>query len=644
MSDAQQTRPDLHAIFGIDGEPATAQHPVARVGEIGDGLGLEGLDGSEHEVALDPATLEMESVGQAPAQPEPDDGDQGFPGITRPSRRGSSPRFLTDVIVDMGLASRKQVEEALEESRNSGTTPERVLLEAGRITQDGLARALAERYGLDHLDLGVFQVDMTAANLVNTTVAKRYQAVPVAFADKRTLLIAMADPSNVLAVDDIAIMTGYEIRVAVAPPDDIAGLVSRLDRLDDVVGDSVDSLEEAEPEGEVVALHETSEDAPVVKLVNQIVAQAVERGASDIHLAPDGREVRVRFRVDGVLQDITTVPRRMASGVVSRVKIMAELNIAEKRLPQDGRVGLSVDGRHVDLRVVTLPSVHGEGIVMRVLDKASVVVELDKLGMADTERERFERACKETHGAVLVTGPTGSGKSTTLYAALKMLNSPEKNIITVEDPVEYEMDGLTQVQVANKVGLTFAMGLRAMVRADPDVIMVGEIRDRETAQIAIESALTGHLVLSTLHTNDAPSAITRLIEMGIEPFLVSSALDCIVAQRLARMLCPNCKSRTIIPAHVLQESGYKALVEIEAYEPVGCRRCGGSGYRGRVGLYEVMNVTPEIQTLALERKPAEAIRAVAVQQGMARLRDDGLEKVRQGRTSIAEVARVIGTT
>jgi len=547
------------------------------------------------------------------------------------------------VIVDMGLATRRQVDDALESSRISGTTPERALLESGAITADALARALAERYGLDHLDLGVFQVDMTAANLVSTTVAKRYQTVPVAFTDKRTLLVAMADPSNVLAVDDIAIMTGYEIRVAVAPPDDIASLISRLDRLEDVVGEGAEVLEDGDDGAEVVALHETSEDAPVIKLVNQLVGQAVERGASDIHLAPDGRELRVRFRVDGVLHDITSVQRRMAAGVISRIKIMAELNIAEKRLPQDGRVGLVVDGRHIDLRVVTLPSVHGEGVVMRVLDKESVVVELDKLGMADPERERFERACRETHGAVLVTGPTGSGKSTTLYAALQLLNTPEKNIITVEDPVEYEMSGLTQVQVSSKVGLSFAAGLRAMVRADPDIIMVGEIRDRETAQIAVESALTGHLVLSTLHTNDAPSAITRLIEMGVEPFLVASALDCVVAQRLARMLCASCKKRTIIPAKALQQNGYRARMELEAYEPVGCRRCGGSGYRGRLGLYEVMKMSPEIQTLALERSPAEAIRDVAVSQGMTRLRDDGLQKVRLGRTSMAEIARVIGT-
>jgi type IV pilus assembly protein PilB len=637
MSDSQQQAgPDLHAIFGMDVADGAADDPVVEVERsvVTEDVAEEALEEGS-EPALDP------DVEVAQASPQPGE----WTGITRPSRRGSSSRFLTDVIVDMGLTSRGQVEEAIESSRGLGTTPERVLLDAGGLTHDGLSRALAERYGLDHLDLGAFSVDMSAANLVTTTAAKRYQAVPVAFADKRTLLVAMADPANVLAVDDIAIMTGYEVRVAVAPPDDIATLILRLDRLEDVVADS-GQIEESE-EGdvaEVVDLHETADDAPVVKLVNQIVAQAVERRASDVHLAPDGREVRVRFRVDGVLQDVTTVPRRMAAGVISRVKIMAELNIAERRLPQDGRVGLAVEGRHVDLRVVTLPSVHGEAIVMRVLDKDSVVVALDTLGMAAPDCERFERAFNETHGAVLVTGPTGSGKSTTLYAALQKLNTPEKNIITVEDPVEYEIPGLTQLQVSSKVGLTFAAGLRSMVRADPDVIMVGEIRDRETAQIAVESALTGHLVLSTLHTNDAPSAITRLVEMGIEPFLVASALDCVVAQRLARMLCSSCKRRAIVPAQILRDSGYKALVDLEAYEPVGCRRCGGNGYRGRVGLYEVMDVSPEIQKLALERRPAEEIRDVAVRQGMRRLRDDGLEKVRQGRTSVAEIARVIGSS
>jgi type IV pilus assembly protein PilB len=633
--------PDLHAIFGIDEDAAQ--------GSTGTGAGT--ATGGEHTVGL--AAPEAPAA-DAPTEPELSaadpsaaerDGEPTRGGLTKPSRRGSSTRFLTDVIVDMGLVPRPRVEEAIEASRSTGTTPEKVLLGNGSLSTDGLARALAERYGLDHLDLSVFSVDMGAANLVTTSAAKRYQAVPVAFIDKRTLLVAMIDPSNVLAVDDIAIMTGYEVRVGVAAPEDIAALISRLDRLEDVVSNS-DALAEAqEDEGaEVVDLRETADDAPVIKLVNQIVGQAVEMHASDIHFAPDGKEVRVRFRVDGVLQDVTTVPRRMALGVVSRVKIMAELDISEKRIPQDGRVGLTVDNRHVDLRVVTLPSVHGESIVMRILDKDSVVMKLEKLGMAEAERLRFERAFGEAHGAVLVTGPTGSGKSTTLYAALLALNTPEKNIITVEDPVEYQVEGITQVQVSPKAGLTFATGLRAMVRADPDVIMVGEIRDRETAQIAIESALTGHLVLSTLHTNDAPSAITRLVEMGIEPFLVASAIDCVLAQRLVRTLCSNCKKRTIVSADVMRENGYKALVDLEAYEPVGCRRCGGSGYRGRAGIYEVMLVTSEIRSLALERRSADELRDLAIRQGMGRLRDDGLEKVKQGVTSMAEIARVIGSS
>ena len=633
MSEApKDAKPDLEALLGIDADAGTDRE-ITRERLEAEVLVESAGDG---EAGREKGKGRAEEHGAAAAKP----GE--WVGITRPSQRSSAPRFLTDVIVEMGFASRGEVDEAIETSRSSGTTPEKILLERGVLTGDSLSRALAERYGLDHLDLSTFHVDMSAANLVTTTAAKRYQAVPVAFIDKGTLLVAMADPANVLAVDDVAIMTGYEVHAAVAPPEDIVALISRLDRLQEVVGDSGAQLEE-EQEAEVLDVRETADDAPVVKIVSQIVAEAVERGASDVHLAPEGGELRVRFRVDGVLHDVTTVPRRVAGGVVSRVKIMAELDIAERRLPQDGRVGLSVDGRHIDLRVVTLPSVHGESIVMRVLDKESVVVELDMLGMADAERERFERAFRETHGSVLVTGPTGSGKSTTLYAALQALNTPEKNIITVEDPVEYEIPGLTQVQVSTRTGLTFATGLRAMVRADPDVIMVGEIRDRETAHIAVESALTGHLVLSTLHTNDAPSAITRLIEMGIEPFLVASAVDCVVAQRLVRLLCSNCKRRAIIPASALRDSGYKAVVDLEAYEAVGCRRCGGSGYRGRTGIYEVMPVSQQIQAMALERRPAEEIRDLAVREGMRRLSDDGLEKVTQGRTSIAEVARVIGS-
>jgi type IV pilus assembly protein PilB len=410
-----------------------------------------------------------------------------------------------------------------------------------------------------------------------------------------------------------------------------------------VASTSMEDVEATDGPAEIVDLRESADDAPVIKLVNQIIAQAVEQGTSDIHFQPDGKEMAVRFRIDGVLQTSTTVPRRMVAGVVSRIKIMSDLDIAERRIPQDGRVGLAIDGHHVDLRVVTLPSVHGEGAVMRILDKDSVRMDLDRLGMAEQQRTRFSRAIRQAYGAVLVTGPTGSGKSTSLYAALTEINTPEKNIITIEDPVEYQLEGITQVQTNPKAGLTFANGLRSMMRADPDIIMVGEIRDRETAQIAIEAALTGHLVLSTLHTNDAPGAITRLIEMGIEPFLVSSAVDCVVAQRLARTLCQHCKERTILSAEVLKDHGFPSHTDIEAYLPKGCARCSMSGYKGRMGLYEVMIVTEEIREMAIARASADQIAEAAMRNGMRRLREDGLEKVKLGRTSIAEVARTTGS-
>ncbi len=531
-------------------------------------------------------------------------------------------------------------EQMIEAARNEKIPVETHMLAAGVVTQDAMARALAQRHGLDHLDLTAFKVDMGAANVITSASARRYDAVPVAFIGDRTLLVAMADPANVLVVDDIALMTGYEVRAAVASREDIDALIARLTRLDDVVSSA--AFDEEEGEGEVVELRESADDAPVIKLVNQIVAQAVEQGASDVHLLPDGRDLRVRFRIDGVMTSTTTVPRKMVAGVISRVKIMSELDIAERRLPQDGRVGLSLDGRHIDLRIVTLPSVHGESIVMRILDKENVTVDLDRLGMLPPERSRFERGFRQSFGALLVTGPTGSGKSTSLYAALQVVNTPDKNIITIEDPVEYQLEGITQVQTNPKAGLTFANGLRSMMRADPDIIMVGEIRDRETAQIAIEAALTGHLVLSTLHTNDAPTAISRLIEMGIEPFLVSSAIDCVVAQRLARTLCANCKNPVTISAAVLRDNGFAATEDIQACEPVGCARCANTGYKGRVGLYEVMTITDEIRTLTVERASADRIAQVAVANGMRRLRDDGLEKVKLGMTSMAEIARVTG--
>ncbi|HWI21265.1 MAG TPA: ATPase, T2SS/T4P/T4SS family [Baekduia sp.] len=592
---------------------------------------------------MTPDLKPLRAVGPtAPATTVDPADDPDWDGVTRPQRRAVA-RFITDVIVDLGLVDRARVDAAIEQARATGGTPERVLLEQNAITQEALSRAIAARHGLDHLDLTRFEVDMAAAHLIDTAAAKRYEAVPVKFSGDRCVLVAIADPANVLAVDDLALMTGYEIRVAVASSDDIAQLISRLSRLDDMVSSSEAEAEARKDHvGEIVELRESADDAPVIKLVNQIVAQAIEAGASDLHLSTQDNELRVRFRIDGVLHDSAKIPRRMVAGVISRVKIMADLDISERRIPQDGRFGLSVDGHYVDLRVVTLPSVHGESIVMRILDKEGIVLDLARLGMGPDDLERFSGGFSRPHGAILVTGPTGSGKSTSLYAALSVLNTSEKNIITIEDPVEYQFEGVTQIQVNPRAGLTFAKGLRSMMRADPDIMMVGEIRDSETAKIAIEGALTGHLVLSTLHTNDAPTAITRLIEMGIEPFLVASAIECVMAQRLARTLCRSCKRRAIVTADVLRQHNFPAHVDLEVYEPVGCVRCGGTGYKGRIGLYEVMTVTKEIREMAIERAPSDRIAAVAVADGMRRLREDGLEKVKQGRTSIAEVARVTG--
>jgi type IV pilus assembly protein PilB len=367
----------------------------------------------------------------------------------------------------------------------------------------------------------------------------------------------------------------------------------------------------------------------------------VEEGASDVHFEPmESRDMRVRYRIDGVLRETTQIPKRMNAGVVSRIKIMSDLDIAERRLPQDGRVSLRVEGHAIDIRVVTIPGVWGEGIVMRILDKEQVLLSMDVLGISGDSQTRFDQAIRQSYGAILVTGPTGSGKSTTLYAALNAINSTEKNIITIEDPVEYQLEGINQIQVNLKAGLGFPQGLRSMLRADPDIIMVGEIRDAETARIAVESALTGHLVLSTLHTNDAPSAITRLTEMGIEPFLTASAVDCIVAQRLARKLCTNCKKRVLLSQAALAAAGFPADLDVEAYEPAGCTRCTGSGYKGRVGVYEVMTLSEEIRAMTIERTSADVIRDTAMAQGMKPLRIDGLDKVKQGLTSIAEIARV----
>jgi type IV pilus assembly protein PilB len=575
----------------------------------------------------------------APALPP----EKGTPGLTPPRERNHSHGFVTDVLVELGYASPETVHAAVEASRTAGRSPERLLLEQGAVTADQLSRAVAERYGLDHVDLAEYHVDLAAAALFPVTMARRYKAVPVGYVDSKTLLVAAADPANVLAADDIQIATGLDCRVAVAAEEDLEALLSRLGTVQSAAADAIieEDFEVDEEElAEVSSMQVSAEDAPVIKLVYSILAQAVAEGASDIHLEPGEADLRVRFRVDGVLKEAAHVPKRMISAVISRLKIMSELDIAEKRVPQDGRVSVSVEDRRIDLRVTTLPTQRGEGATIRILDESNAQRSLDDLGMDGSARARFEDAFNQSYGAVLVTGPTGSGKSTTLYAALAELNAVERKIITIEDPVEYRIEGINQMNVNRKAGLDFATGLRSILRADPDIVMVGEIRDAETARIAIEAALTGHMMLTTLHTNDAPGAIARLNEMGIETFLTASAVDCVVAQRLARKLCPSCKRRTMIPVEALHQAGIKFGTEVEAYEPAGCGHCNNSGYRGRVGVYSVMSLSERLKEMTIARAAEPEIATVAREEGMLSLREDGVVKIRAGVTSLEEVLRV----
>jgi type IV pilus assembly protein PilB len=575
----------------------------------------------------------------------PDLAPEIVPALTAPQGYGRGARSVTDVLVALGYVTAEQVEAATTEARVQGIQPEQVLLEHGTIDSRRLSRAVAERYGLYHVDLAEYPVDMAAAALLSISAARRYRAVPIGYAEDGTLLVAMSDPANVLATDDINMATGLDTRMVVADPADLDSLLSQLNSLQSAVTEAVSDDDELlggeeralDPLG---SLHADAVDAPVVKLVYSILGQAVNEGVSDIHFEPEQHDMRVRFRVDGVLHEAAHVPRRMVSAVISRIKIMSDLNIAERRMPQDGRVGVTVDDRRVDLRVTTLPTQRGEGATIRVLDTRNAMRSLDDLGMSAEARSIFEAAVRRPYGAVLVTGPTGSGKSTTLYAALAEINSVAKNVITVEDPVEYQIAGVNQINVNPKAGLTFASGLRSILRADPDVIMVGEIRDPETARIGIEAALTGHLVLSTLHTNDAPGTIARLSKMGIETFLTASAIDCVIAQRLARMLCPNCRRPAVIAPRMLEEAGFRSPEPIEGYEAVGCSHCGGSGYRGRVGLYSVMRMTDTIKDMTVNHAPQSEIAIIARQEGMLTLREDGLRKVQSGMTSLDEIVRV----
>jgi type IV pilus assembly protein PilB len=550
---------------------------------------------------------------------------------------------LGQMLIAAGVISEVQLNDALEVQKVSGGQLGKVLVELGYASQSAILKILAEQIGIPFVDFTARRPDPTAVAVVPRELATRYTLMPVGFDERGRLVVAMADPQNVLALDDLRIVTGYDSVPAIATREDIMGTIedvynaAQQRTAHELVSEDLGGGGE-----DLAAMSEVTSDAPIVKLVNFIITKAVGDRASDIHVEPQENDLRIRYRIDGVLHEMMRSPKSAQAAVISRFKIMADMDIAENRKPQDGHTSVQVGHHSLDLRVSTLPTVYGERVVLRILRKDSILLKLTDLGFLPQTLERFETSVRKPYGAVLVTGPTGSGKSTTLYAAVNVLNEISRHILTAEDPVEYRLSGVNQIQTNVRAGLTFATALRSFLRCSPDIILVGEIRDRETAQIAIESALTGHLVLSTLHTNDSASAVTRLVEMGVEPFLVSSSIACVLAQRLARRLCESCREEYEPPRQLLLDAGYPAdNLPTTTWKAVGCRKCGGTGYRGRLGLHEVLMMSEEISHLTVTGATSEKIREVAIEQGMLTLRQDGLEKCRLGLTSVEEVSRVV---
>lgn len=570
-------------------------------------------------------------------------------------------RQLAEIFLDSGLVTPEQLETAMERQRMSKThvTIGDMLVAQEIISEKDKARCLAEHWGVPFMDLAEYQPDAELIRLISQEMARRLKCLPIAQADGR-LTLAMKDPLDIYAIDEVRLISGMDVDAVAATEEDISAAINLAYQADnDVSGAMVDVIAalsgEAEADIAITGGNEEAEevsldqlmsaafDAPVVRMANLIITQAIQEKSSDIHVEPQKDHVRVRFRVDGIMMESMRIPKHAQASLVSRMKIMAEMDIAEKRAPQDGRISLILEGREYDFRVSTLPSVYGEKIVMRILDKSSINIGLTRLGLLPDTLERFENVITRSYGIILVTGPTGSGKSTTLYSVLNKLNTGDKNIITIEDPVEYNVTGLTQAQVNVRAGMTFASGLRTMLRQDPDIIMVGEIRDSETALIATEAALTGHLVLSTLHTNDAPGAVTRLVDMGIEPFLISSSLAGVIAQRLLRTICPKCKEAYTPSPQALRNLGMEADEKARFYRGRGCNNCKGTGYKGRVGVYELMTVTDELRDVILQKGNAMDIQQVALRHGMRTLREDAMEKILLGITSLEESLRVLYT-
>jgi type IV pilus assembly protein PilB len=563
---------------------------------------------------------------------------------------------LGEILIREKLISPEQLQQALQFQKQHGGRLGNCLVKMGLVTDEEVTSVLSRQYGVPSINLKYYEVDPSVIKLVPQETALRYQVVPLSRVGS-TLTIAMTDPTNVFAMDDIKFMTGFNVEPVVASETAILEAISKfygnatsgeeLDKvMKDLTGEEADlELAAEEQEADLATLEKAAEEAPIVRLVNLILTDSVKKGASDIHVEPYEKELRVRFRVDGVLQTVMSPPLKLKDAITSRLKIMSKLDISEKRLPQDGRIMIKYarDGRRkeLDFRVSTVPTLYGEKIVLRLLDKENLRLDMTKLGFEPESLEKFERNILKPYGMVLVTGPTGSGKTNTLYSSVSRLNQPDTNIMTAEDPVEFQLPGINQVQMKEQIGLNFASALRAFLRQDPNIILVGEIRDFETAEIAVKAALTGHLVLSTLHTNDAPSTISRLMNMGIEPFLVATSVNLICAQRLVRRICSNCKEQADVPEQALLDAGFtpEEAKTVKIMHGRGCNVCNNTGYKGRTGLYEVMEITDELRELILVGASSLELKKKALEQGMITLRRSGLIKLAAGQTSMEEVLR-----
>ncbi|HLE61158.1 MAG TPA: type IV-A pilus assembly ATPase PilB [Thermoanaerobaculaceae bacterium] len=563
---------------------------------------------------------------------------------------------LGELLLKAQLINQQQLTKALEEQKSTGGKLGEILQRLGYVTEDDIIECLSHQFGVPSINLRHFEIDPNVAKIIPVDLARKYNVIPVNKTGA-TLTLAMTDPTNIFAMDEITFMTGYRVEPVVASEEAIR---ERIDRnfgssrelelkkvMEDLttVDEAALELMEEDEEVDVGKLAEESQEAPVVRLVNIMLTDAIKRGASDVHVEPYEKNYRVRYRIDGLLREVMNPPQRLKDAITSRIKVLAKLDIAEKRLPQDGRIRLKarIEGRmrELDFRVSVLPTMHGEKVVMRLLDKEQLRLDMTKLGFEKSSLKKFEDNILKPYGMVLVTGPTGSGKTNTLYSALQRVNVPETNIITAEDPVEFQMAGVNQVQMKDAIGLNFAAALRSFLRQDPNIILVGEIRDFETAEIAIKAALTGHLVLSTLHTNDAPATISRLMNMGIEPFLVATSVNVIAAQRLVRKVCQNCKEEVETPIQALLSIGF-AESEAHSLKLVkgrGCEKCGNTGYKGRIGLFEVMDMSDDMRELVLSGATAIELRRKAIEEGMVTLRQSGLQKIREGLTTIDEVVR-----